>query len=59
MKENCLNSRTSDNIDMKLGPVTNLNKRNNTVSEDFDEDSMLANCDVIVISEAVFQMHSL
>ena len=29
-KENCHNSRTSDNIDMKLGPVTKLGKRNKT-----------------------------
>ena len=26
IKENCHNSRTSDDIDMKLGPVTNANK---------------------------------
>ena len=55
MKENCLNSRTSGNIDMKLGPVTNLNKRNKKISEDFDEDSMLANCDVIVTSLSFLQ----
>ena len=28
LKENCHNSRTSDAIDMKLGPVTKLDKRN-------------------------------
>ena len=27
------NSRTSDDIDMKLGPVTNLDKRNKTASK--------------------------
>ena len=27
IKENCQNARTSDDIDMKLGPVTKLNKR--------------------------------
>ena len=27
IKENCHNSRTSDDIDMKLGPVTKLDKR--------------------------------
>ena len=26
VKENCHNSRTSDNTDMKLGPVTKLDK---------------------------------
>ena len=34
---------------MKLGPVTKLDKRNNTASKMFDDDIMLANCDVIVI----------
>ena len=33
IKENCHNSRTSDDIDMKLGPVTKLDKRNKTVSK--------------------------
>ena len=28
MKENCYNSRTSDDIDMKLRPLTKLGKRN-------------------------------
>ena len=30
IKENCHNSRTSDDIDMKLGTVTKLDKRNKT-----------------------------
>ena len=29
VKENCHNSRTSDDIDMKLEPVTELDKNNN------------------------------
>ena len=33
IKENCHNSRTSDNIDMKRGPVTKLDKRNKTASK--------------------------
>ena len=33
IKENCRNSRTSDYIDMKLGAVTKLHKRNKTQSE--------------------------
>ena len=49
IKENCHNSRTSDDIDMKLGPVTKLDKRNKTTSKKFDVDVMLENCDVIVI----------
>ena len=34
---------------MKLGPVTKHDKRNKTTSKKFDDDVMLANCDVIVI----------
>ena len=33
IKENCHNSRTSDDIDMKLRPVTKLDKRNKTTSK--------------------------
>ena len=33
IKENCHNSRTRDDIDMKLGPVTKPNKRNETTSK--------------------------
>ena len=43
-KENCHNSRTSDDIHMKLGPVTKLNKRNKTKLEDLDVDVMLESC---------------
>ena len=49
IKENCHNSRTSDDIDMKLGPVTKLDKRNKTTSKKIDVDVMSANYDVIVI----------
>ena len=40
IKENYHNSRTSDNIDMKLGPVTRLDKRNKTKSKKIDDDVM-------------------
>ena len=33
IKVNCYNSRTSDNIDMKLGPVTKLKKRSKVTSK--------------------------
>ena len=33
IKENCYNSRTIDNINMKPGPVTKLDKRNKTTSK--------------------------
>ena len=47
-KENCHNSRTSDDIYMKLEPVTKLNKRNKT-SKKLDDDAMLENYDIIMI----------
>ena len=49
IKENSHNSRTSDDIDMKLGPVTKLHKRSKTTLKKVDDDVMLENCDVIVI----------
>ena len=33
---------------MKLGPVTKLDKKNKTMSKEFSDDLMSANCDVIV-----------
>ena len=49
MKENYHNFRTSDDIDMKLGLITKLDKRNKTRSNKFDDDVMSKNCDAIVI----------
>ena len=49
IKENCHNSRTSDGIDMKLLPVTKLDRRNKTTSKKLCFDVMSENCDVIVI----------
>ena len=48
INENCHKSRTSDDFDMKLGPVTKLDKRNTATPKKFDDDVMSANCDVIV-----------
>ena len=39
-KRNCHNSRTSDDIDMNLGPVTKLDKGNETMSKNFDDDAI-------------------
>ena len=36
-------------MDMKLGPVTKLDKRNKTKSKKFGDDVMSENCDVIAI----------
>ena len=49
VKVNCYNSRTSNDTDMKLGPVTKLDKRNKTTSKKFDDDIISANYDVAVI----------
>ena len=71
IKRNCNNSTTSDDIDMKLGPVTKLDKRNKKTSKKVDHDIRSENCGVIAISpiyalrpvrsilEAGFRMHSL
>ena len=37
IKQNCHNSRTSDDTDMKLGPVTKVDKRNKTTSKKNDD----------------------
>ena len=42
-------SRTSDDIDMKLGPETKLDNRSKTTSKKFDNGVMLGDCDVIMI----------
>ena len=48
INENCHNSITSHNIDMKLGPLTKLDKTNTTTSKKFNDGVMSENCDVIV-----------
>ena len=51
--KNCHNSRTSHDIDMKLGPIIKLDKKstesqkNNNNNNDND-DVMSANCDLII-----------
>ena len=49
IKEKCRNYRNSDDIDMKIGPVTKLVKKNKTRLKKFADDIMLEYCDVIVI----------
>ena len=49
IKENCHNSRTSDDIDMKLEPVTKLEGRRETTLKKLDDDVMSENCDITVI----------
>ena len=49
-KENCHNSRTSEDIDMKLGPVTKIDRKNKNPSKKIDD--ML--CQQIMVSLSVF-----
>ena len=49
IKENCHNSRTNDETDMKLGPATMLHTRNKTTPKKLGDDVMSENFDVIVI----------
>ena len=51
IKGNCHNSRTSEDIDMKVGPVTKPDKRNKTTSKIL----MLVSCWNIVTSLPFFQ----
>ena len=51
IKENCHNSSTSDIMDMKLGPVTKLYKRNKITSKNLT----MASCLEIVTSLSFFQ----
>ena len=51
IKENCHNSTTSDNIDMKLEPVTKLDMTNKTMSKKLT----MASCHYFVPSSLFFQ----
>ena len=51
IKENCDNSRTNGDIDMKLGPVTKIDKKNKATSKY----SMVTPCQQIVMSFSFFQ----
>ena len=48
------NFRSSHDIDMKLGSVTELDKRNTATSQSFDDDVKSVNCDVIDIFNVCF-----
>ena len=45
MKKSSHNSKTSDDIDMKQGAVTKIDKRNKMTSKKFGDDIMSENCD--------------
>ena len=48
INKNGHNSRTSNDIVIKLGPVTKLDKRNRATSKKFDDDFVLTNYNVVV-----------
>ena len=49
INKNCHNSRTRNDIDMKLELVTKCNDRKTETSNKFDDEVMSAFCDIIVI----------
>ena len=49
IKENCHNSRATDEIHMKLGSVTKPDKRHKTMLKKFNDGIMSGNCDAIII----------
>ena len=49
IKENCHNSRTNDDVEIKLGPATRVDKINKTTNKIFGDDLMSENCDVNTI----------
>ena len=49
INKNCHSSKTGNDFDMNLGPVTKFDKRNTTASEKSEIDFISTNCDVIVI----------
>ena len=49
INENCHNSRTSRDIEIKVGPITKFGKGNTTISEKLDNHVISVNCDVIII----------
>ena len=49
ISKSCHKSRTQNDTDAKLGPVTKIDKRNRKVSKEFDEEFMSVNHKVIII----------
>ena len=44
-------------IDIKLRPVTKLDKRNTATSKNYDNDVTLVNCDVIIFIQFMVNFH--
>ena len=49
MNKNCHNSRTSDDVDIKLGPVTKFDKRNTATLQKIVDGVISKNCGNIFI----------
>ena len=50
INENCHNSIASNDIAMKLGPVTKPDKRNTATSKKLEDDVMSANCTSVILA---------
>ena len=50
-EQSCHNSRTNNDIDVKLGLVTKLSKRNTATSKKFDHEVISAICDSLSFFE--------
>ena len=59
IKENCHSSRPKDDIDIKLRPVTKLDKKNKTKSKEIDNDVILVDCDDIIIFSVYGQFEAI
>ena len=59
IQENCQNSRASNDIDMKLGPVNKLYKRSMETSKKIDDDVMPGNCVAIIIFSNLWPIWSI
>ena len=51
INKDCQNSETSNDIDMKLGPVAKLDKRNTLTSKNFDDNVVSVNYYAIFFSD--------
>ena len=57
MNENCHNSRTTDDANMELGPVSKLDKRN-SITKKISDGVMLAGFDVIITFSDLWPIRS-
>ena len=53
INKNCHNARTSNDIDIKLGPLTKLENKNAMMSKKIDDDVISAIYDFIIIFQFI------